>query len=58
MKCSTTHKKSGKSGVLDEKNDIFSTMSLYFDPSPLKIRALCPNEIYVFEMNMTQDSLQ
>ena len=48
MKCITTHKKLGKSGVLQEKIDIFPTVSLYFHPSPLKIRVLPPYEIYVF----------
>ena len=31
----------------------FPTMSLYFNPSPLKIRAFPPYKIYVFRMSKT-----
>ena len=53
VKCITTHKRIGEIGGTLGKNDIFATMSLYFHPSPLKIRALPPFEIYGFGMSKT-----
>ena len=45
MKFITTHKKFRENGGASGKNNIFSTISLYFHPSPFKIRAIPPYEI-------------
>ena len=53
MKCPTTHKKIGEIGGAFGKNDLFSTLSPYFDPSSLTIQTFPPYKIYVFEMRKT-----
>ena len=51
MKCLTTLKKLGQLEVL------FSTVSLYFHPSSLKMRAVHPYGIYVFGKNKNWEIL-